>query len=213
MTFFDRKEAGMALAQKVKEAHPDFVNNSAVRVLTLPRGGVPIGFEVAKELNIPLDVIVAHKLGAPENEEFAIGAIAENSSVFLDTDHSTAVSKSYLEQETKRQLKEIKRRVKKYRGGRKLEKLKDKIVILVDDGIATGHTMNAAILLARASKAKKIIVAVPVLPADALESLRKNAEVIFLDAPYPFFAIGRFYENFEQLTDEQVMGYLEEESK
>lgn len=207
-TIEDRKEAGEKLGKLILQKFPQFQNNKDVTVLALPRGGVPVAFEIAKKLNCKLDIIVTHKLGAPGNEEFAIGAVAEDGSTFLDPISSISASKDYLKQEIRHQLDEIRKRIQKYRNGKPLPRLQGKIVILVDDGIATGNTMKAAIALAKNAKAERIVVVVPVLPQDTLTDLKKEAEVIFLATPYPFFAIGRFYSNFEQLTDEQVRAYL-----
>ncbi len=208
MFFDDRQQAGKMLGHALVQKFPKLNKNKSVIVLALPRGGVPVGFEIAKKLNVPLDLIVTHKLGAPDNEEFAIGAVAEDSSTFLDPFSIQGISKDYLKEEIRHQLGEIKKRIRKYRKGKPLPKLSGKTVILVDDGIATGNTMKAAIALAKNARAKLIIVAVPVLPKDTLSVLRKNAEVVFLDTPFPFLAIGRFYQNFSQLTDEEVLNYL-----
>lgn len=213
MFFENRTEAGQQLAQEITRKFPELLKNTKTIVLALPRGGVPVAFEIAKALRAPLDLIVTHKLGAPGNEEFAIGAVAEDSSCFIDPASADYASKDYLQDEIRRQLREIQKRIKKYRGGRRLPDLRGKIVILVDDGIATGNTMKAACALAENAKASRIIVAVPVLPADTLCGLQKMAEVVFLDTPSPFFAIGRFYRNFEQLTDEEVRSYLSAASK
>lgn len=213
MFFEDRTEAGQKLAQEILKKFPELLQNLKGIVLALPRGGVPVGFEIAKHLEIPLDLIVTHKLGAPDNPEFAIGAVAEDASSFINPEASGFASQDYLKEEIRRQLREIQKRIKKYRGGRPLPSLSGKIAILVDDGIATGHTMKAAIALAKNAKARRIIVAVPVLPKDTLAALKNKAEVIYLETPWPFLAIGRFYRNFEQLTDAEVRGYLSAASK
>lgn len=208
MFFYNRKEAGEKLAAKVYEKYPELHDGASAKILALPRGGVPIGFEISKELNLPLGVIVTHKLSAPGNEEFAIGAIAEDGSFFLDPHFKEDVPKTFLDGEIEKQLAEIKRRIKVYRGDESIN-LSKQTVILVDDGIATGHTMKAAILLAKKAKAKKIIVAVPVLPPEILPEIKKMSEIVYLETPSPFLAIGRFYLNFEQLTDQEVINYLE----
>lgn len=213
MFFEDRTEAGKKLAQAILKKFPELLQNPKGIVLALPRGGVPVGCEIAKNLKIPLDLIVTHKLGAPDNEEFAIGAVAEDGSSFIDPASSGYASKDYLKEEIRRQLREIQKRIKKYRAGRPLPKLSGKIVILVDDGIATGHTMKAAMALAKNAKAGRIIIAVPVLPKDTLSLFKEEAEIIYLDTPWPFFAIGRFYRNFEQLADDEVRNYLSAASK
>lgn len=208
MLFVDREDAGQKLAAALNKKFPTLKKNPHAVVLALPRGGVPVGFSIGQKLKLPLDLIVTHKLGAPGNEEFAVGAVAEDGSTFLDPFSTQGISKDYLKEEIRHQLGEIKKRIRKYRGGKPLPRLSGKTVILVDDGIATGNTMKAAIALAKNAHAKLIIVAVPVLPKDALAMLRKDAEVVFLDAPFPFLAIGRFYQNFSQLTDDEVRNYL-----
>lgn len=213
MFFENRTDAGQKLAQEILKKFPNLRGNPKGMVLALPRGGVPVAFEIAKKLHAPLDLIVTHKLGAPGNEEFAIGAVAEDGSSFIDPGAGGFASKDYLNEEIRRQLREIQKRIKKYRGGRPLPSLSGKIAILVDDGIATGHTMKSAIALAKNAKARRIIVAVPVLPKDTLAALKNEAEVIYLETPWPFLAIGRFYGNFEQLTDVEVRDYLREASK
>lgn len=208
MFFENRKEAGEKLAAQIIKKFPDLKSNPDVFILALPRGGVPVAYEIAKALQAPLDLIVTHKLGAPDNPEFAIGAVAEDGSSFLDKTSCEGISEDFIKEEIRSQLKEIKKRIAKYRAGKPLPMLKNKIVILVDDGIATGNTMKAAIALAKNARAKTVIVAVPVLPVEVLGSLKKEAEVVFLDTPFPFFAIGRFYNDFSQLTDEEVKNYL-----
>lgn len=208
--FKNRTEAGKKLALRIAALHPEFQKNGEVIVLALPRGGVPVAFEIAKKLSAPLDLILTHKLGAPGNPEFAIGAVAEDGSVYLDPYSLPIASDRYIEGEKKQQLVEIKERIKKYRGGRVLPALRSKTVILVDDGIATGATMRVAVLLSKKTRAKCIIIAVPVLPPDTLAVLKKYVdEIIYLKTPVPFFAIGAFYEEFLQLTDVEVKAYLE----
>ena len=213
MFFQNRTEAGQRLASQLIETLPELKNNPHVLVLALPRGGVPVGFEIAKKLGVQFDLIISHKLGYPENSELAIGAVAEDGSAFIDPAYASSISKDYIKNEIAVQLAEIKKRIKKYRLGKPLASLQDRIIILVDDGIATGNTMKAAIALAKKGKARKIIIAVPILPKDTLSNLPKDTQAVFLDTPYPFLAIGRFYRDFPQLHDEEVRFYLEEASK
>lgn len=208
MFFEDRTEAGKLLAKKLLQKFPKLKGNKGIIVLALPRGGVPVAFEIAKALSAPLDLIFTHKLGAPGNPELAIGAVAEDGSSFIDPDAMGYILRDYIKEEIKAQLKEIKQRIQKYRDGRALPQLKDKIVILVDDGIATGNTMKAAIKLAKNARSSRVIIAVPVLPKETVRSLEGEADLVFLDTPAFFIAIGRFYTNFEQLTDEEVQSYL-----
>lgn len=205
--FRDRHDAGVQLAKKIIDENPEFYKNESVIVLALPRGGVPVGAEIAKKLKARLDVIVTHKLGAPGNEEFAIGAIAEDKSMYLAPYAVKMAGEKYIKEESERQFDEIVRRVQKYRKGKSLHGLKGKTAILVDDGIATGYTMKAAIVMLQKARAAKIVVAVPVLPRDVLRDL--NNEIVYLKSPHPFLAIGRFYEKFEQMEDDQVLSYLE----
>lgn len=208
MYFENRKQAGEKLAAEIIKKFPDLKSNPQVVVLALPRGGIPVAYEIAKTLKTPLDLIVTHKIGSSENPEFAIGAVAEDGSSFLDKNSCEGISKDFIKEEIRSQMQEIKKRIEKYRAGKPLPPLKNKTVILVDDGIATGNTMRAAIALAKNARAKRVIVAVPVLPAEILGSLKKESEVVFLDTPFPFFAIGRFYNDFSQLSDNEVRNYL-----
>lgn len=219
MFFQNRTEAGKKLAQKIKRLFPELEKNKNAIVLALPRGGIPIAFEIADALKAPMDLIFTHKLRAPDNEELAIGAVAEDGSSFIDPDFSDwacpepcrRADRKYLRQEIRYQLNEIQNRIAKYRLGRKLPDIKDKIAILVDDGIATGSTMISAVRMAKNSKALKIIVAAPVLPDDTLYKIGKEADkVVYLDAPAYFGAISRFYAEFPQLRDEEVMSYMGE---
>ena len=166
MIFKDRIDAGKQLADKLEE----FKDNKDVVLLALPRGGIILAYEVAKKINAPIDIVVPRKIGAPDNEEFAIGAITETGEGIFNYDviNSYGISKEYIDQKVEEEKKEAERRLKVYRGKKKAINLKDKIVILVDDGIATGNTIFAAIKSVKSKKPKKIIVAVPVLPPDTI---------------------------------------------
>ncbi|RLG61007.1 phosphoribosyltransferase [Candidatus Geothermarchaeota archaeon] len=206
--FKDRFEAGRKLAERLKEYEKD-----NVLILAIPRGGVIIGYEVSKTIKAPLDLIIPRKLSAPGNPELAIGAVGPDGSMVLNKDiiKWLGVSTKYIEAEKERQMREVKRRMLRYRGSESLPEVKDKVVILVDDGIATGATMRAAIASVRKMGAKKIVVAVPVGPPETIKRLRKEAdEVICLETPEPFFAIGQFYLDFEQVSDEEVIRFLKE---
>ena len=208
MVFADRTEAGRKLAErllKFKREHPV--------VLGVPRGGVPVALEVARALEAPLDVIIARKLGAPGQSELGIGAV-------VDGDHpetvlnpevigAVHVPRDYLQREIQNQLKEIHRRNEVYRGGRARIELKDRTVIVVDDGIATGGSIRAALRGVRRDQPKKVILAVPVAPSDTIESLRSEVdEIVCLATPEFFFGIGEFYLDFHQLTDAEVIRML-----
>lgn len=179
-------------------------------VLALPRGGVPVGLEIARYLNLPLDVFVARKIGAPFNPEYGIGAIAEGNVTVWDEDAVRAVgaTKKDLQDMVARESKELERRVATYRGLKPLE-VKDKIVILVDDGLATGVTAAAAVHSLKLQKPKKIILAAPVCAQDTAQRLASEAdELICVRFPENFMAVGQWYRSFEQLSDEDVIRLL-----
>lgn len=209
MTFFtDRIDAGKRLASELK----DFAGKNGI-VLAIPRGGVVVGFEIAKALNLQLDVIIPRKIGAPENPELAIGAVAEDGTTILDNQliKYLAVSKEYVAIETQRQKLEIGRRLKLYRHDASYPNLKDLDVIVVDDGIATGSTMKAALASVRNRGAASVTVAVPVGPPSTIDELNKLADrVVCLYTPEYFQAIGEFYTDFSQTPDEEVIRLLRE---
>lgn len=201
----DRVEAGKQLVQALKTGSENAI------VLAVPRGGVVVGYEVARALGVPLDVIVTKKIGAPDNPELAIGAVAEDGTFILDDDlvERLGVPKEYVKQEVERQRQEIQRRLLRYRGDIPYPNLKNREVIVVDDGVATGSTLKAALRLLRNKGAKKVIVAVPVGPPDTIRELEKLADrVVCLQTPEPFYAIGQFYKDFAQTSDEEVTELL-----
>ncbi len=207
--FKNRKEAGRKLA----EALADLKDARDVVVLGIPRGGVEVADEVAKALNAPLDVAITRKLGAPGNPELAIGAIGSDGSVVLDDEAISAlrISRDYLDREISRQAEEVRRRSMAYRGGRPPIPLEGKRVIVVDDGLATGSTMLATVRTLRGSNPREIIVAVPVAPPEAVHRLEKEADrVVCLMTPAYFWAVGMFYEDFTQVSDEEVQALLSE---
>jgi predicted phosphoribosyltransferase len=201
MIFKDRKDAAEKLAKKLKSLK---LEDSIV--LAIPRGGVVTGDIIAKELGAKLDIIVSRKVGAPYNPELAIGAVMHDGSFFPNTNLIMAlnVTKKYIEHEITLELKEIERRLNKFRGGKDYD-LENKTVILVDDGIATGATMFVTIEWVKTQKPKRLIVAIPVGPRDTIEKLSHVAEVAVLDAPIFFNAVGEFYEVFEQVEDYRVI--------
>ena len=203
----NRVEAGKQLAQTLNT-----VSENAI-VLAVPRGGVVVGYEVAKSLGIPLDVIVTKKIGAPENPELAIGAVAEDGTFILDEDLARRlyVPKEYINEEVERMRQEIQRRLVRYRGNVPYPSLKGREVIIVDDGVATGSTLKAALRLLRHKGAKTVTVAVPVGPPDTIQELEKLADrVVVLQTPEPFYAIGQFYVDFTQTDDEEVAELLKQ---
>jgi putative phosphoribosyl transferase len=204
--FTDRKEAGKKLASQLKQ----FSEKDTI-VLAIPRGGVVVGYEIAKEIHAPLDIVVPRKLRAPNQPELAIGAITEDGHVFLDEQlvNSLNVSSDYIKMESQRQKSEIDRRLWAYKGEKKIPDLTGLNVIVVDDGVATGATMNAALVSVRKRGAKSVTLAVPVASASALRMLEKDADkTVCLFTPQFFFAIGQFYRYFEQTSDEEVKELL-----
>jgi len=203
--FKNRTEAGKRLASELRD-----VGKNAI-ILAVPRGGVVVGFEIAHTLNFPLDIIITKKIGAPGNPELAIGAVAEDGTYLLDGGlvQMLGVSRSFIEAEIERQKTEIKRRLLTYRGDAPDLRIEGLTVILVDDGVATGSTLKAALRSLKNRGAKSVVVAVPVGPLDTISELQQEADrVVFLSTPDPFYAIGEFYENFEQTTDEEVIELL-----
>jgi putative phosphoribosyl transferase len=206
LLFYDRTDAGRRLAKLLKRR----IQGPCI-VLAIPRGGVVVGYEVAKELGCPLDVVISRKVGAPAQPELAVGAVAEDGAVFVDEEIAVlvGVSRDYVERRAREELREVRRRAEEYRGGREMPDLSGKTVILVDDGLATGLTMMAAVHMARNKGAEKVVVAVPVSPPETVAKLRRHAdEVICLETPTNFYAIGQFYDRFDQLTDEETNSIL-----
>ncbi len=207
MMFHDRKEAGDVLAKKLL-----LYRGKDALIIGLPRGGVVPAFEISEYLSAPLDIIVSKKIPAPGNEELAIGAIASKDCAMLNESMIAeyGISKEYIVQKQKEILSKIMAKEHLLRAGRKSYPLKDSAVILVDDGIATGYTMKAAIAYAKRHGAKKIVVAVPVLPHELVSEMQSLCdELIFLDAPRLFGSVGAFYKDFRQVEDDEVKQLLE----
>jgi putative phosphoribosyl transferase len=200
--FLDRADAGRRLAEALSGR---FAGSGVV--LGIPRGGVIVAEAVARSLGAPLDVVVPRKIGAPRNPELAIGAIAPGVQVWdLRLIRRLGVPPEYLQAEVRAQEAEIDRRSARYRAGREPITLAGAIVVIVDDGIATGATATAAIRWARKQGAQHVVLAVPVAPPDAVERLEKEAdEVVALETPWDFRAVGEWYEAFGQTTDEEVV--------
>jgi putative phosphoribosyl transferase len=205
--FPNRIEAGRLLAEKLEK----YADRSDVIVLGLPRGGVPVAKEVAERLRVPLDVFIVRKLGVPGFEELAAGAIASGGVRVLNEDVVRAIphADQAIEAVTARESAELERREETYREGRPAPELRDRIVILVDDGLATGATMRAAVKALRQQGAAKIVAAVPVGPPDTCHEIEEQAdETICLSTPEFFQAVGQYYEDFSQTTDEDVRELL-----
>ncbi len=208
VVYTDRQAAGRLLAQRLMlYAHTDAV------VLGIPRGGAPVAKEVANALGAPLDVIVVRKLGAPDQPELGIGAVVngDHPRAIFDQDiiERLGVSDEYIKAEIERQLKEVNRREAAYRGGRPKIPLAGKTVIVVDDGIATGSSVRAALRGVRRQKPKRLILATPVAPVESIEALQSDAdEIVCLETPENFFAVGQFYLDFRQISDGEVEAIL-----
>ena len=205
--FEDRADAGRRLASRLGA----YRNRKDVVVLGIPRGGVPVAFEIAAALDAPLDVFVSRKLGVPGQEELAFGAVASGGVRILDREITEAVgiSDAEVERITANVRKEVERREKVYRGGRQPLMVQGQTVILVDDGIATGSSMRAAIGALRQMKPVRLVVAVPVAPLSTCNRLRQEVdELICVQTPEDFYAIGQFYEDFSQVADEEVTRLL-----
>ena len=203
----DRKDAAEFLAQKLKKKYGDQLKREDTVILAIPRGGVVTGDVIAERLGVALDVLVSRKVGSPFNPELAIGAVMHDGSFFPNTDiiKMLDVPKSYIGEQIAIQLKEIERRLLKFRGSKDY-RLEGKFVILVDDGIATGATVFAAINWLRNQKVRKMVVAVPVGPHDTILKLETVADdVVVLQAPLIFGAVGEFYQDFSQVTDDEVV--------
>lgn len=206
--FVDRKDAGHRLAQKLL----DYKGNENILVLGLPRGGVPVAYEVARELNAPLDVFLVRKLGLPGHEELAMGAIASGGIRVLNQEvvRGLNIPQSVIDTVANREQKELERREWAYRGERPRPTIEGKIVILADDGLATGSSMLAAVAGLRTKEPQEIVVAVPVAPRETCERIAQEVdEIICLETPYPFIGVGQWYEDFSQTTDEEVRSMLE----
>jgi putative phosphoribosyl transferase len=203
----DRTEAGRLLADTLRE----YANRDDVVVLALPRGGVPVGFEVAKALNEPLDVFVVRKLGLPGQEELAMGAIASGGARVLNREFIRAlgIPDDVVEQVTQEEQRELERREREYRDGRPPIDVRGRTVILVDDGLATGSSMRVAVLALRQKEPAQIVVAVRVAPRDSCVELESVADrVVCAVTPEPFWGVGQWYADFSQTSDEEVRDLL-----
>ncbi|MCC2662171.1 MAG: Phosphoribosyl transferase domain protein [Geminicoccaceae bacterium] len=206
--FADRSEAGRRLAERLLR----FKDQRPV-VLALPRGGVPVGFEVAQALDAPLDLVLVRKIGAPFQPELAVGAVVDGGCPETVVNEEMAreleIPESYLAEQSARELEEIERRRELYLAGRARAPVEGHTAIVVDDGIATGATMEAALHATRRANPKRLVLATPVAPPNTIARLRPQAdEVVCLATPRLFGAIGAFYEDFQQLSDEEVIDLL-----
>jgi putative phosphoribosyl transferase len=208
MIYKNRRDAGKRLAQELKQ----FAGRPGLVVLALPRGGVPVAFEVAEALGAPLDVFVVRKLGVPGHEEYAMGAVASGGVIVLNEEatRSLRIPVSAIHTVAAREQEEIRRRNRLYRGDRPPLEVRDRTIILVDDGLATGSTMRAAVEALRKQSPKRIVVAVPVGAVSSCRQLRDTAdEVICPATPDPFEAVGLWYDDFIQTEDAEVRDLLD----
>jgi predicted phosphoribosyltransferase len=207
--FRDRTEAGRHLAELLRE----YAGRDDVVVLALPRGGVPVAYEVAKALDVPLDVFVVRKLGIPGHEELAMGALASGGIIVLDDNviRSLGIGEAEVRRVVMNELRELQRRESAYRDGRAPPDLQGKTVILVDDGLATGSTMRAAALAVRDLQPKQVVVAVPVAAKETCDEFRDVVdEIVCAVTPKPFRAVGLWYDDFSQTSDDEVRKLLAE---
>lgn len=199
--FTDRLDAGIRLADRLRA----YKGRKGV-VLAIPRGGVPVGYMVAKTLGFELDVLLCKKIGHPGNPEFAIGAVSPTDRI---VNPSSGVDEEYIDEETDRLRRIMKDNERRFRKGRPAIPLKERTVIVVDDGIATGNTLLCTLPVLRREKPERIVVAVPVAPASAVRRLKPHAdEVVTLLVPDDFFAVGSYYDDFSQVEDEEVARYM-----
>ncbi|PVE21282.1 phosphoribosyltransferase [Microvirga sp. KLBC 81] len=210
LSFRDRADAGRQLVPRLMP----YASQNPV-VLALPRGGVPVAFEVARALRAPLDLVFVRKIGAPGHAEFGLGAVVDGAhpEVVLNDEALSylTVPPGYIEAETQRQLQEIERRREHYLAGRRPVDVEGRVAIVVDDGIATGGTVRAALKGLSSARPARLILAVPVAPKSTIESLRLEAdEVICLMTPEPFYAVGEHYDDFRQTSDREVVTLLDE---
>ena len=206
--FIDREDAGKKLADELEQ----FKYEDSI-VLSIPRGGIVTAYEAIKKHGLNWDLIIPRKIGAPNNKEVAIGAVTSDGTYFVDEKYVDIlnISEDYIHKEVIEQTNEISRRLEKYKGSKEFPKVNNKTVIIVDDGIATGFTILAAIKSVKEHGAKKVIVAVPVAPLDTVVLLKNSVDkVICLLIPNEFYAVGLHYKNFNQVTDKEVFNILEE---
>ena len=209
LPFHDRTDAGRQLASKLRA----YAHRPDVLVLALPRGGVPVAFEVVRKLKVSLDLLLVRKLGVPGHEELAMGALASGGIRVVNDDvvKELGISRSILDQAAAREEKELARREKLYRGERPPPEIRGHTLILVDDGLATGSSMRAALSAVRARGPARVVVAVPIAAAAARQELQQEAdELVFVETADPFFSVGFWYRDFSQVSDQEIRGLLDQ---
>lgn len=210
--FKDRRDAGRKLAQKLSA----YAGKPDILVLALPRGGVPVAYEVALALSAPLDVFIVRKLGLPGREELAMGAVASGGVRVLNGDivRMLSIPEEVINIVVKRELRELQRREELYRGNRPTPEVRERTILLIDDGLATGASMRAAIAGLRVQNPARIVVAVPAAAPEACEAFQAEVdEIVCAITPEPFYGVGRWYEDFSQVTDEEVRMLLKEANR
>jgi putative phosphoribosyl transferase len=215
MIFRDRTDAGRQLARRLLEEIPSLPREAPI-VLAIPRGGVPVGFEIAQALDAPLDVFIARKLGAPGHEELGIGAVAPGGTRVLDTQaiRMLGIPDSYIEEVTRRELAELERRMQRFRGTRPPPQVSDRAVVLVDDGLATGVTARAALTALKQEGPSRLVFAAPVCAPESAEGLAHVAtNVVCAATPQRFYGVGAWYDDFTQTSDEEVIDLLDRLSR
>ncbi|HEY7392569.1 MAG TPA: phosphoribosyltransferase [Bryobacteraceae bacterium] len=212
MPFLDRSDAGRKLAERLSH----YADQPGCLILALPRGGVPVAYEVARALHLPLDIFLVRKLGVPGHEELAMGALASGGVQFLNEDvvRSLHISWQAIEAVVRKEQRELERREREYREGRATPEVSGRTIILIDDGLATGASMKAAVLALREADARRIVVAVPVASPRTCSELAEIAdETICAETPDEFFAVGEWYYEFAQTTDREVREILTRAAK
>jgi predicted phosphoribosyltransferase len=207
--FKHRTEAGERLGEALRERDID-----VDIVLAIPRGGLPLGRAVADALDVPLDIVVASKIGAPGNPEYAIGAVASDGSVWRNEEafRGVGADEAYFEQQRRTEAENARQKADRYRGERSEPDLTGKTIAVVDDGVATGSTVRASLKMLDKTDAERVVVAVPVGPPETIRELETMAdEVVCLKTPEGFRGVGQFYDRFDQVSDEEAMAYLETE--
>ncbi|HUE99296.1 MAG TPA: phosphoribosyltransferase [Anaerolineales bacterium] len=210
--FKDRRDAGKKLAQKLSA----YTGRADVTVLALPRGGVPVAYEVARALNAPLDILIVRKLGLPGREELAIGAISSGGIRVLNKDiiRMLSIPEEVINFVGKRELQELQRRETLYRGDQAAPETRNRTIILIDDGLATGASMRAAVAGLRAQHPARIVIAVPAAAVETCDAFQPEVdEIVCAMTPEPFYGVGRWYEDFSQTTDEEVRILLQEANR
>ena len=210
MLFADRVEGGKRLGAELRRRLPRLPDEDPL-VLAIPRGGVPVGYEVARAVDAPLDLFIARKLGAPGHEELGIGAVAPGGTRFLDTDAIRAldVSDAYIEEVTRKELAELERRLQRFRGNRPPPRIEARSVVLVDDGLATGVTALASLAALRLARPRRLVFAAPVCSVEGAQAVARQADdVVCVATPDRFFGVGAWYHDFTQTTDEEVVELL-----